>query len=379
MEENQRTQQQALDRRLERKIRTIKFIVLSIVLYVIADSLGHLGVPKEYSVPGLFCASVWLISLVLGATLYYTCHAVREPGKKALALAVECIAFCVLLIIFRFYSYDIAELQVYRISVTLLPVAGILICLYAKPFIRWYGRTVKKLLHLESVQSIWFYLSFLILAALVLFAFIGIYRHSGCLQQQESVFEIEEINPNTDHSEPFRRYDRIFDDLQDTQIEAAMKNGFKPISEADAPTNSKLVKIEACDAYDIAVLTHSIPYLVPKAAKLVEDIGLAFQDSLYNRGYSREHRITVTSVTRTEETVKSLQRTNPNATDNSCHCYGTTIDISYRTFSTPLFENAASDDKMYQVLMQAVYDLWKAGRCYVKYEKNQACLHITVR
>ena len=29
--------------------------------------------------------------------------------------------------------------------------------------------------------------------------------------------------------------------------------------------------------------------------------------------------------------------------------------------------------------MQTVYDLREAGRCYVKYERKQACLHITVR
>jgi hypothetical protein len=34
---------------------------------------------------------------------------------------------------------------------------------------------------------------------------------------------------------------------------------------------------------------------------------------------------------------------------------------------------------MRQILMQVVYDLRNEGRCYVKYEKQQTCLHITVR
>jgi hypothetical protein len=118
---------------------------------------------------------------------------------------------------------------------------------------------------------------------------------------------------------------------------------------------------------------------VPKAAKLVEDIGKAFQDSLYNRGYHSNHKITVTSVLRTEDNVKQLRKVNVNASENSCHCYGTTVDISYFTFQTPQKGKAAETEKMRQVLMQVVYDLWKAERCYVKYEKQQSCLHITVR
>ena len=85
------------------------------------------------------------------------------------------------------------------------------------------------------------------------------------------------------------------------------KNGLKKnISAAEAETNKQLVKIEDCDYYTIEELTHSIPYLVPKAAKLVEDIGKAFQDSLYNRGYHSNHKITVTSVLRTEDNVKQF-------------------------------------------------------------------------
>ena len=37
------------------------------------------------------------------------------------------------------------------------------------------------------------------------------------------------------------------------------------------------------------------------------------------------------------------------------------------------------DPKLLQLLMQTVYDMHQAGRCYVKYERKQSCLHITVR
>ena len=139
-----------------------------------------------------------------------------------------------------------------------------------------------------------------------------------------------------------------------------------------------LVRIGTNEHYVVDELTHSVPWLVPKAATLLDDIGRAFQDSLYRRGYNRHHRIIVTSVTRTRDDVKRLSRHNVNATENSCHCYGTTIDITYNRYDKP-DERTASDDKLRSLLMQAVYDLKQKGRCYVKYERKQACLHITVR
>ena len=108
-------------------------------------------------------------------------------------------------------------------------------------------------------------------------------------------------------------------------------------------------------------------------------MGEAFQDSLYNRGYDRRHRFIVTSVYRTQNHIKRLRRSgNVNASENSCHQYGTTIDITYMRFEKPT-EHIANDMKLQQLLYQTVYDMHKAGRCYVKYERKQACLHITVR
>ena len=43
-----------------------------------------------------------------------------------------------------------------------------------------------------------------------------------------------------------------------------------------------MVEIKTNDYYEVEELTHSIPYLVPEAANLLEDIGKNFQDSLKN-------------------------------------------------------------------------------------------------
>ncbi len=41
-------------------------------------------------------------------------------------------------------------------------------------------------------------------------------------------------------------------------------------------------EIKTGDYYEVEELKHSIPYLIPEAATLLEDIGRNFQDSLYN-------------------------------------------------------------------------------------------------
>lgn len=372
------------DESVRRKIRTIKFLILGIILYLFADIVGKWFVPENESVPGLFSAMAWCISMALGLILFYGYRSISKPGMKIAAALVFFIIYLAVLKLCGFYRYDNAALTGYRISITLLPVVGTLICLTVKKFLRWYGNFIKKLFHLDTTHSAWFIGAFVILAALLVLIIIGGYKLEGCLGQQGlDLYQLHtegEINHNKDHSEPYRQYDRIFNDLNDVQLEAAKSNGLREaISQEDVTDNRKLRRIETNRYYSVDDLTHSMPYLVPKASKLVEDIGRAFQDSLFNRGYNRNHLITVTSVLRTREQVKQLRKSNVNSTENSCHCYGTTIDISYFTFTTPEYGRKASVDKMRNVLMQVMYDMRRQGRCYVKYEKQQSCLHITVR
>lgn len=194
--------------------------------------------------------------------------------------------------------------------------------------------------------------------------------------------EKDVYNPNNkDHREPRRSYSKILTDLQDVQIVAARKNGInEPFTREDlASEKYKVEHITSCKHYHVDELTHSSPYLVPKAARLLDDMGVAFQDSIYLRGYDRRHRFIVTSVTRTRQDVKNLSRSNVNATENSCHCYATTIDISYTRFERPLSHAISDDNKLYDILMQVACDFRNEGRCYVKWEGHQKCLHITVR
>ena len=370
--------------RIDGKIRIIRFIILSSILYFITDAIGRWFLPESDSVPGLFSALIWTLCFITGAIQFYLWRKIKQVWLKWAVAIIYIAAFAALIGWGGFYRYGGSALIGYKFSVTLMPAWGFLIEATFTSFLRWYGNLIKRIFHLESINSIIFMLFMLIPVALVVMLFIGGYKLSGSLSQKgadiQQYIDEGEVNHNTDRREPVRQYDRLFNDLNDTQLEAAIKNGLSsPITKEQAETDRRLVKIEPNQFYDIDKLTHSVPYLVPKAAKLLEDMGRAFQDSLFNRGYNRNHRFTVTSVLRTEETVRQLRHTNVNSTENSCHCYGTTFDISYFTYTTPKVGKAASVDKMRQILYQVAYDMQRQARCYVKYEKQQTCLHITVR
>jgi len=372
------------ENRLNSKISTIRFILLSTILYFITDAIGRWFVPAQDSVPGLFSILIWILCFITGAVQFYFWRKISLKWLKWAAAIAYIILLTALLAWRGFYSYGGSTLIGYRLSVTIMPIWGFLIEATFTSFLRWYGNLIKRIFKLESINSMVFLLFMIIPIALVTMLFIGGYKLSGSLSQKgadiQQYIDEGEVNHNTDHREPVRQYDRLFNDLNDTQLEAARKNGLsRPITADQAETDRRLVKIEPNSYYDIEKLTHSVPYLVPKAAKLLEDMGKAFQDSLFNRGYNRNHRFTVTSVLRTEESVRQLRKTNVNSTENSCHCYGTTFDISYFTYSTPEVGKAASVDKMRQILYQVAYDMKRQDRCYVKYEKQQTCLHITVR
>ena len=173
-------------------------------------------------------------------------------------------------------------------------------------------------------------------------------------------------------------YKDAFPDAQDVQILAANKWGVRPVrNREDAEHRKKeLVYIGANPYYHVDRLKSSIPYLVPRAAVLLQDIGQSFYDSLYVKGVPLSQLI-VTSVLRSMDDVAKLQRHNQNATENSCHLYGTTFDICYNRYHP--VGRYVRDDTLKWVLSEVLRDMRRQERCYVKYEVKQGCFHITVR
>ena len=199
------------------------------------------------------------------------------------------------------------------------------------------------------------------------------------------------ISPTpTDTRRPHRirsvpSYAVAFPDTNAVQLVAAQQWGVTPVRDREDAESRKreLVYIASSPYYHVDPLYSSIPYLVPRAAVLLHDIGQAFFDSLYVKGVPL-HKMIVTSVLRSQEDVVKLRRRNGNATENSCHLYGTTFDICYNRYKTvedpdgPVCRRVRNDTLKW-VLSEVLRDMREQGRCYIKYEVKQGCFHMTVR
>ena len=184
---------------------------------------------------------------------------------------------------------------------------------------------------------------------------------------------------------PGRTFDyRIkFNDLQLKQHATASRIGLpRPPKDRDdaASMRKSLVEIKTNENYIVDSLTHSVPYLIPSAKQELDAIGAEWADILQRNGLPH-YRFYVTSVLRTQEDVKYLQRSgNINSTTQSCHCYGTTFDLAYMRYDkvtrTHMYMH---EDNLKLVLGQVLLNHQRAGKIYVKYEWKQSCFHITVR
>ena len=180
-------------------------------------------------------------------------------------------------------------------------------------------------------------------------------------------------------------YAEAFPDTNAVQLVAAQKWGVSPVKNREDAESRKreLVFVGSNPYFHVDPLYSSIPYLVPRAAVLLQDIGQAFFDSLYVKGVPM-HKIIVTSVLRSQEDVAKLRRRNGNATENSCHLYGTTFDICYNRYKTVEDPDGSArrqvrNDTLKWVLSEVLRDMRNQNRCYIKYEVKQGCFHMTVR
>ena len=182
-----------------------------------------------------------------------------------------------------------------------------------------------------------------------------------------------------------RSYSKTFPDTNDVHLVDAMRYGIKLVqNRADAENRkTELVYMAASPFYLVDPLKKSIPYLVPRAAVLLNDIGRNFFDSLYVKNIPL-HKFIVSSVLRSVDDLENLKKVNRNTSENSCHLYGTTFDIAYNRYKRvsaddgrPLQE--VGNDTLKWILSEVLRDMREKGRCHVKHEKKQGCFHITVR
>lgn len=183
---------------------------------------------------------------------------------------------------------------------------------------------------------------------------------------------------------PIDGYEETFSDLNPLHLNTARKVGIPSCKDRNAATHraDELVYIGDNPYFHVRPLNHSIPYLVPHAATLLEEIGRSFLDSLTLKGYGFQ-QLVVTSVLRTDVDVAQLRQHNRNAAAESAHSYGTTFDISYTHFLPLLAPSQrlrnADPYTLKCILAEVLRDQRQKGTCYVKYEVHQSCFHITAR
>ena len=180
-------------------------------------------------------------------------------------------------------------------------------------------------------------------------------------------------------------YKRSFPDLNDKHLKVAKAVRIRPLEDREEAESmkEKLTHITDNEFYVVDSLTHSIPYLVPRASALLDTIGSNFLDSLAAKGLN-PNQVIVTSVLRTQSDVKRLRRRNGNASANSAHCFGAPFDVSWKRFKKVEDENGrplqdVGSDTLKLVLSEVLRDLRQAEKCYIKYELKQGCFHITAR
>lgn len=191
------------------------------------------------------------------------------------------------------------------------------------------------------------------------------------------------------YTKPIRSWsDKEFCDLNDVQLVAARTNGLKKrMANREQAENlvvqGGLVFVGASPLFVVDELRHSLPYLVPKAHRLLNRIGINFIDSLRSKGIPA-HKIIVTSVLRTGADVSNLKRSNVNASTQSCHEYATTFDITYKRYDEMVDDPMETHDMNREILLkralgEVLRDLRYEKRCYVKHEVKESCFHVTVR
>ena len=201
----------------------------------------------------------------------------------------------------------------------------------------------------------------------------------------EKMEEMESIEPRIIGTIIVDKYS----DLNKVHLKYAEANGIKGFK-SDKEFNENidklvskgsLIKIENSDYYVVDKLSHSHPYLTPNAADLLDEIGKRFQKKLEEKNMKKRY-FQVTSLLRTGESQRRLGRSNTNASTNSSHLYGTTVDITYaRVFRKPklMDKYEVEDGPAIRLLSEAIGELRKENRCVVVTERKERCFHITVR
>ena len=128
----------------------------------------------------------------------------------------------------------------------------------------------------------------------------------------------------------------IFTDNVKVHQLAFSKEGIAPQKEDEDLHNlfnsGKLVKLQTNPLYIIRQTRFSCPYILPNAKVFIEDLAVQYKQKCTTDSITYVP-FTISSITRSRESVQALMKNNDNAIRNSAHLRGKTIDISYRAFN----------------------------------------------
>lgn len=188
-------------------------------------------------------------------------------------------------------------------------------------------------------------------------------------------------------SKKCRNYQQVYskkltDRVPDYSVHAKLTGIEKCLNEGDISqkvSSGQLVKVRAGRNYIIEDLSYSYPYLTRDSRRLLHEIGRRFREKVGRDGL-KGSKFYITSMTRTTESIRTLGRTNTNASDNSPHLNGNAFDISYARFSIRKFQ-VTECDKWYmkEALAEVIWHLRKEKKCWATYERQQGCFHVVAR
>lgn len=137
----------------------------------------------------------------------------------------------------------------------------------------------------------------------------------------------------------------------------------------------KLEYVDSSEVYVVDTLYHSFSFLTKESKKLLNEIGTRFQSKLRNTHFQKA-RILITSLLRTQKSIKKLMRRNKNSVKTSSHLHGTTFDIAHHEFVAHKTLNEAENRFLRLTLAETLQEFRENDRCFVTYESRQACFHV---
>jgi hypothetical protein len=178
-------------------------------------------------------------------------------------------------------------------------------------------------------------------------------------------------------------YSRTLNDRIVDYSEAARLRGIKPCRDENEInqriSEGKLIKVKGGNRYVVEKMTFSYPCITKDSKILLDEIAKRLREKTSQKGLNGV-RFIVTSMTRKTENLKSLTRSNRNASVNSPHFYGNAFDISYKRFLVRKWFLTNCDKKfLKEALAEVIWQLREEKKCWSTYERMQNCYHIVSR